>query len=65
MFGAHLSAELAMEHAGQRIAKLVREAERDRLVRQAREARRRRRRGLELRAGCGPTLKRPTAADCL
>jgi hypothetical protein len=64
MFGAHLSAELAREHTGQRIAKLVQEADRDRLVRQALEARRRRRRGLESRAGRGRTLKRPAVADC-
>jgi hypothetical protein len=45
MVSNHLSAELAMEHAGQRIASLVREAELDRMARQARAARRGRRRG--------------------
>ena len=59
MFGAQLSPDLAMEHARQRIARLIQEADRDRLVRQARAARRQHRRDLALRARCGRGLERP------
>jgi hypothetical protein len=63
MVSNHLSPELAMEHAGQRIASLVREAERDRMARQARAARRGRRRALVSRSRPRRALERPATAD--
>jgi hypothetical protein len=62
MYGAHLSPDLAMQHARQRIARLIQEADRDRLVRQARAARRQHRNDLALRARHGRTLERPAVA---
>jgi hypothetical protein len=64
MLSNHLSSELAMEHARQRIASLVRDAERDRMARQARAARRGRRRWQVSRARSRPALERPATADC-
>lgn len=64
MLSNHLSSELAMEHARQRIASLVRDAERDRMARQARAARRGRRRRWLVSRARPRSLERPATADC-